>query len=363
MSVRIPLTIFRNAFASVAGAASSKRDTTLHYVLLEANNDTISLRATDGELSLQTSSPAVVEKPFAAMLEPSKVGAIIKEMTDDEVTIHLDGELVVLSANSSEFRLSGPSPSEFPPGTHHTHVSAHDVAADDLKRGLQRTIIAVDAESTRYALGGIRVEFDSGELSLAATDSRRLAVAKMTSRRVDAGRDNPAAVLPEKAAKLAISMIDDDKCEVSISDNMVSFACGNTILTAKQLQGRFPDWRKVVPSKAELSLNFVCGALHRAVRQSQIVTCEESRGVDFAVTDGMLRLTSQAADVGKSKIEVPLAYDGDPLTVNLDPRFVADFLKCVPAEDSVEVDLIDHESAVKFVADNYTYVVMPLARE
>jgi len=80
-----------------------------------------------------------------------------------------------------------------------------------------------------------------------------------------------------------------------------------------------------------------------AVRQAQIVTSEESRGVDFTFTNGSLILKSQAADVGESRVELPIAYTGPDLTITFDPRFVSDFLKVLGPETSVKLELISSE--------------------
>ena len=94
------------------------------------------------------------------------------------------------------------------------------------------------------------------------------------------------------------------------------------------------------------------------------MTSEESRGVDFRFSNGLLTLTSVAADIGQSKIELPISYEGEELTVTFDPKFVADFLRILPTESSVRVEMNDSESAVVFRTDeSYTYVIMPLSRD
>ena len=101
-----------------------------------------------------------------------------------------------------------------------------------------------------------------------------------------------------------------------------------------------------------------------AVRQAQIVTNEESRGVDFAFSKGLLTLNSQAADIGQSRVELPVSYDGADLAITFDPRFVAEFLRVLEPERQVRLDLIDAESAaVLRTDDGYTYVIMPLSRD
>jgi len=139
---------------------------------------------------------------------------------------------------------------------------------------------------------------------------------------------------------------------------------GPATISGRLVEGRFPKYRDVIPADSNCSIDLVVGSFLSAVRQAQIVTNEESRGVDFAFTPGVLKLESQAADVGRSTVELPISYEGSEIVITFDPRFVAEFLRVLEPESSVRLDLIDGESAAVFRTDDaYTYVVMPLSRD
>ena len=104
--------------------------------------------------------------------------------------------------------------------------------------------------------------------------------------------------------------------------------------------------------------------MYSALRQAAIVADEESRGIDFAFGNGNLVLTGSTADVGQSRIEVPIPYEGKPITVTLDHRFVSDFLRVLDTDKMFTVEIETEESAALFFTDDgYGYVVMPLARD
>ncbi len=112
--------------------------------------------------------------------------------------------------------------------------------------------------------------------------------------------------------------------------------------------------------KIELSV----GPLYSAVRQAAIVTSEESRGVDFTFGQGKVVLAGRAPEVGQSRVELPVAYDGAAVSISLDPRFFNEFLKVLEPEATFTLDLKDAESAaVCHTGDGYSYVIMPLARD
>jgi DNA polymerase-3 subunit beta len=100
------------------------------------------------------------------------------------------------------------------------------------------------------------------------------------------------------------------------------------------------------------------------VRQAAVVASEESRGVDFTFGDGTLVLAAQTADVGQSRIELPIPYNGKEITVTLDHRYVADFLRVLDPERNFTFEIESADSAALLSTDDgYGYVIMPLSRE
>lgn len=211
------------------------------------------------------------------------------------------------------------------------------------------------------------MEFTADKLTMAATDSRRLAVVSTASSTI--GTIEPPAthpVLPAKALTLIERSISDNDQEVylAVYPNCVLVKVGSSTIYSRLVEGRFPRYGDVIPAPGGAMIDMVVSPFYSAVRQAQIVTNEESRGVDFTFENGVLRLTSVAADIGQSKIEIPISHDGASITITFDPRYIADFLRILDASTSVKLQLTDGESAaVLRTDDGYTYVIMPLARD
>ena len=115
---------------------------------------------------------------------------------------------------------------------------------------------------------------------------------------------------------------------------------GSSTIYCRLVDGRFPKYRDVIPAKAETTIDLVVGPFYSAIRQAQIVTEEDSRGVDFRFSAGLLTFTSKSADVGQSVIQLPISFEGDELAILFDPRFIADFLRVLEPEreHSIRVD-------------------------
>lgn len=357
------------AFQVVSGVvpARSPKDI-LKNVKLEVRDGKATLSGTDQEVGIRYQLEGVeAESEGETLLPTNRVMAILREVQDNTVGIELKDQSLVIRAGQSEFKLQAADPGEFPPVADFDASSFQSVAGSVLKEAIRRTVFATDVESTRYALGGVLLERELDGLTLAATDSRRLAVMRVAAQsQGEATGGNEIPVVPAKAMTLVERSIEDGEQDVAISvqANDVLVKSGHATISSRLVEGRFPRYRDVIPAEAKTSVDLVVGPFLSTVRQAQIVTNDESRGVDFTFSNGVLKLESQAADVGQSRIELPISYEGDDLTITFDPRFVVDFLRVLEPEKSVRLDLIDSESAAVFRTDDaYTYVIMPLSRD
>jgi DNA polymerase-3 subunit beta len=174
-------------------------------------------------------------------------------------------------------------------------------------------------------------------------------------------------VVPTRAMQLIERALTEDGSEVQLAVRQNDILVKNPRATiySRLLEGRYPRWRDVFPQRANsVKIDLAVGPVYSAVRQAAIVTSEESRGVDFTFGDGSLVLSGQTAEVGQSRVEVPIAYDGQPIAITLDPRFLSDFLKVLEAEKTFTIDLQDSDAAAVCTTDDgYGYVIMPLARD
>jgi DNA polymerase-3 subunit beta len=293
--------------------------------------------------------------------------SILRELQDETVELHATERSLVIKGGHSEFKLSTEDPAEFPAVQAFEDQTYYAIPAKQFREMIRRTIFATDVESTRYALGGVLLELSPDKATLAATDSRRLAVATGSCQSIgEVVVENAMPVVPSKAMNLIERSLpdNDDQALVAIHANNVLVKSGGSTIYSRLVEGRFPRYSDVIPTSFSASIDFVVSPFYAAVRQAQIVTNEESRGVDFAFSSGKLTLSSRAADVGQSTIELPIAYDGASITITFDPRFVADFLRILDSGSSVKLNLIDGESpAVLSTDDGYRYVVMPLSRD
>lgn len=354
--------------ATVAPARSPKP--ILQNVKLDASEGQATLMATDLEIGIRHQVTGVdIQSPGVVVLSVARFGSILRESTDETIHIESDGQGVVIRGERSQFRLTAEDPAEFPHVSNFDETSFHEISARLLRELIHRTEFSTDNESSRYALGGVKLEFEEGEVTAIGTDGRRLA--KMTGPIISSGKpvgDQQVTIVPTRAMQLIHRAIapNDAEVQVALKGNEILVHTQRATISSRLLEGRFPDWKKVFPdtSQSDVKLELAVGATHSAVRQAAIVVSEESRGVDFTFGEGMLVLSGRAAEVGQSRVELPINYDGQELTITLDPRFVIDFLKVLDADKTFIFEVKDAESAaVCRTDDGYGYVIMPLARD
>lgn len=356
------------ALSIVSGVVPSRTTKDiLKNVKLQVNDGVAMLIGTDQEVGIRYTIEGVETSSSGETLLPTaRVNSILRELTDETVELEVIEQEIWIRSGHSEFRLLSEDPAEFPNVAEFNDENYLVVSGDVLREGIRRTIFATDVESTRYALGGVLWEAGEETLALVATDTRRLSLVKIPCSVHGAlNQDNPAPVIPRSAMALIEKSIDDDEeVRVAIGTNDVLVSCGRATIYSRLVEGRFPRYADVIPKDSTHTVDVVVGPVYSAVRQSQIVTNEDSRGVDFRFHDGTLTLESSAADVGVSKIDLPISYDADEMAIKFDPRFLSEFFRVLPAETQVYWHLIDQESPAVFrTNDDYTYVIMPLARE
>ncbi|MCC7424973.1 MAG: DNA polymerase III subunit beta [Planctomycetaceae bacterium] len=357
------------AFQTVSGVVPTRTPKEiLKNVKIQAAGGKVTLIGTDQEVGIRYEVPGIEVGVGGETLVPtSRIISILRELQDESVDLEVAGDAVWVRSGHSEFRLSAIDPAEFPPVAAFEEKAYHAITGRALRAAIRRTIFATDVESTRYALGGVLVELATDKIACVATDSRRLALMETVCRTEGNVKiENAAPVIPSKAMTLIERSIADDEAEVHLAahTNHVLVRSGNSTIYSRLVEGRFPRYRDVIPKDATVTVDMVVGPFYSAVRQAQIVTDEESRGVDFAFADGMLTMKSQAADIGASTVQLPISYTAEPITITFDPRFIADFLKVLEPEKTIQVRLIDGDSAAVLRAEeNYTYVIMPLSRD
>lgn len=342
----------------------------LQSVKMEATKDRTILMATDMEVGIRIEVPEVeVEVEGCAILPVARFGSILRENSDEKLLIEGSSQGIKVKGDRSEFNLPAQNPDEFPGTEEFAEDAYYEMSARTLKELIRRTLFATDTESSRYALGGVLLEFDPEVVTAVGTDGRRLAKMDGPITNVNNYQGSGSmTIVPSKSMQLidrAMAADAELKVRVVTRSNDILLSTGTATIYSRLVEGRFPRWREVIPSEnAGASIEFPVGTLFSAVRQASIVSSDDSRGIDFRLGNGSLVLSGQTAEVGRSRVDVPADYDGEEIVLSLDNRYVADFLKVLEGGSTFKLHVSDGDSAALCTTDDgYSYVLMPLARD
>ena len=155
---------------------------------------------------------------------------------------------------------------------------------------------------------------------------------------------------------------DEEPVRVCLRPNEVLFRTGRAVIYSRLVEGRFPNYREVIPLKKQtVKVALGVAPFLASVRQAAIMTDEESKRVTFTFTKGKLTLQAQAATTGRSKVEMPIVYDAKQIAIGFNPGFLVDMLRILPSEGEVILEMVDGGSPALFRhGDSYSYLVMPL---
>jgi len=358
------LSSFQTA-ATIAPSRSPKA--ILQCVKFTAHAEQSVLMATDMELGIRIRVEDVeVLTPGSAVLPVARFGALLRESSDEKLRLEADGQGILVRGDRSEFNFSAQNPDEFPDIADFREEKFHAVAARLLKELIRRTLFATDNESSRFALGGILLEFEPERIIAVGTDGRRLAKMEGPALAQGGHHHESATIVPSKSMQLIDRAISDADGEIKLSarGNDVLLRSGRATIYSRLVDGRFPKWREVLPAKPQGSqIDLTVGPMFSALRQASIVASDESRGITFTFEEGRLSLAGKTAEVGQSRVELPIAYEGETVSLLLDHRYLSDFLKVLDPDKTFSFHIRDADSAALCTTDDgYSYVLMPLAQ-
>jgi DNA polymerase III subunit beta len=324
------------------------------------------LIATDQEVGIRLDVQGLtIQEPGEAILPAARLVSILREARDSELTIEADASACIIRGATLEFEMASEDPAQFPDFPHFTDEKYHEISAGSLREMIRRTVFATAEKAERFSMTGVAWEMDGDKIRLIATDGRRLALteglATATGGHTTKGQ---TPVVPTKAMSLLERNLADDpeaSVKVCIRPNEVLFRTERAVIYSRLVEGRFPNWQAVMPKKPAVTISMPVAGFQAAVRQAAIMAESESPRVTFKFAKGRLTLIAQGATSGRSKIEMPIEYDGKPIDINFNPAYVVEMLKILPPESSVMLDLIDgaNPALLRYEKD-YSYLIMPL---
>jgi DNA polymerase-3 subunit beta len=351
---------------SAVGGIIERRHTLpiLSNVLIDGAAETVSFLATDIEIQIIARSGISGSKDSRALtVGARKLLDILRALPEDaEVSLQPQDKRLLVRAGKSRFSLQTLPAEDFPRLAKATgDVARFSLPQKDLRRVLGLVQYAMAQQDIRYYLNGLLMVVDGGELKLVATDGHRLAFASME---LPASLPRQEAIIPRKTVLELTKLLADtgEEVRIELSASQAAFGFGSIDLVSKLIDGKFPDYTRVIPTTHKNKLQADREPLRQALQRAAILSNEKFRGVRWVLADGSLKIVSSNADQEEAQEELEVRYSGDALDIGFNVNYLLDVLNNVPGSelecafgDSSSSALISYGSEKGF-----KYVVMPM---
>src|SRR3954464_5648957 len=336
----------------------------LSNVMIDSTSDAISFLATDIEIQISARTGLAVSKDARSLpVGARKLLDILRALPENsEVSLQPQDKRLLLKAGRSRFTLQTLPAEDFPKLAKAAgEATRFTLPQKALRRLLGLVQYAMAQQDIRYYLNGLLMVVDGGELKLVATDGHRLAFASMS---LPASMQRQEAIIPRKTVVELTKLLADNEEEVAIelSAAQASFAFGSIQLVSKLIDGKFPDYTRVIPTQHKNTLTAEREPLRQALQRAAILSNEKFRGVRWVLTDGSLKIVSSNADQEEAQEEVEVKYKGDALDIGFNVNYLLDVLNNVPGEE-LECAFGDSSSSalISYASEKgFKYVVMPM---
>lgn len=312
----------------------------LSNLLIEAINDELIITATDLTVGIRCFTEAKILEEGATTLPAKKLAQLVRELTSLNVEVSTNAnEVTEIVANTSRFKLVGMNKAEFPSLPNMSGAAQFTVNQKELRDALFRTAFAVSREDNRYVLTGVYMTIADGEASFVGTDGKRLARARITVLL------DPSVtghyIIPLKAVEeIMKNLTEEGDATVYLMSDKIGVEAGNALIITKLLSGDYPDVNRVIPEQCETIVSLHREELMTLLRQVLLFTGDTNHSVRFAFSDGELKLTANATDVGEGKVSMPVNYHGQKLEIAFNAAFFKDILSHTK-EETVTMGVID----------------------
>ena len=344
----------------------------LANVLIEAEGDTVSFRATDLDIEVVDKVAAQVTRAGATTVAATTLHDIVRKLPDGALVQLTDdgasGRLTV-EAGRSNFQLTTLPREDFPVMASSEYSSNFTAEAPVLRRLFDKSKFAISTEETRYYLNGVYMHVAQGSeggqvLRCVATDGHRLA--RIDADLPEGAETMPGVIVPRKTVGELRKLLDDDEAliEVSVSETKVRFATAKAgiTLTSKVIDGTFPDYSRVIPMNNTRKLEVDAAEFAKAVDRVATVSSERSRAVKMALDEDRLILSVNAPDSGNAEEELAVAYGDERLEIGFNAKYLLEIASQVDRENAVFMFNSSGDPTLMREGNDQSavYVVMPM---
>jgi len=334
----------------------------LANVLVAAHDGRLSVTGTDLEVELVATSQVSVQQAGDITVPGRKLLDIFRSLPEKtSVALSTEGERVSLRAGRSRFTLSSLPASEFPLVDEINAQQTLTVAQGEFRRLIDKTHFSMAQQDVRYYLNGLLLETDGKTLRAVATDGHRLALCEIEL--TGKAKTSQQVIVPRKGVlELQRILGTEGNIELAVGTNHVRAQIGDIRFTSKLIDGRFPEYGRVIPANPSKTVEAEREPLKLALQRTAILSNEKYRGIRLTARPGLLTLQAHNPEQEEAEDQIEVNYKGEEVEIGFNVNYLLDALGAIES-DKVEIGLTDSNSSCLIHAPGTThtkYVVMPM---
>ncbi len=347
----------------------------LSNALLKTEGNSLSLAATDLEVGIQSLLPATVTDTGAITVRARSLLDIVRELPETDVHIQSrDGSRLEIRANKSVFNILALPAEDFPEiPTFSSEESQTFVRMNGttIMSMLDKTLYAASTDEARYHLNGVFFETFEKETKhlfrMVATDAHRLSLVDTGEALFDENAwrlFSDGIIVPRKGLNELRRLLSEGKEDflVNISGRMLFVKRDNIFLSMRLIEGKYADYRRIIPEKSENSIAVDRSAFLASLKRISLMSSDKSRSVTFSLSPGVLQISSQSPELGDAKEEINVDYEGEELKIGFNSRYLIDAVSTIEGE-KVLLELRGRQNPGVIRSSegaSHTSVVMPM---
>ena len=331
----------------------------LSNILLETKKNHLRLNATDLDIGISCEIPVETIEEGAITIPAKRFNDIVKEMPDGEILVHVKkNNQIDIEGKSCRFKLTGLAKDEFPKFPEFKDKEVLQIEQSILKEMLQLTSFAVSHEESRYVLNGVLMEITDGLIRVVATDGRRLA--KVEKKLNQSIKKDMSVILPIKAVhEIVRNLKDEGVVSFVVGNNQILFDINGVLIATRIIEGEFPNYNQVIPKPIKTRIRMNTKELLSSIRRANLLATPDFQAIKFEVFTDKIVVSKTTPDVGESREEIPIQYDGQEMVVGFNPQFLIDFLKNI-AHDQIDIELMGVDKPAVIRLEDCLYLALPM---
>lgn len=331
-------------------------------ILINLEKDYIKFTGTDLEVEITSIIDYESQDTGEITISARKLLDICRNLSDDSVIeFSLNKEKMLIKSGKTKFSLNTLPASDFSTTEKIDAKITVTLPQIDLKNLIENSIHFMAQQDVRYYLNGILLELEKGSLKAVATNGHRLSLNEITEEKI---QENIQIIIPKKGVMELNRLLDKAEEEVTlqISDNHVRLSKGSIQFTSKLIDGKFPDYTKVIPQKSDHSAKINLIEFKQALSNASILSNEKYKGVRLSLKNNSLHIFALNPEKEEAEEEIVIEYEGEEMDIGFNVTYLLDALRCIPTEHVI-FDLSDTNSSCLILPDSDSkskYIVMPM---